>query len=300
MCEICSVIGRSVIVPRAGPKLEEWIDYESDFKKQPIVARIRKNISYYLGNAEQTFKLSEAATKLFNRDYEGKKQIFVPEIFLTKHPGMIFTEKTVLDEKLTNPNLTKEEVGKLRCQANTVSGESLEKNVFDSLKEYFNNHSDQEVLVLHGYEVMELDTLKSLDRCGKMRQQIQKKEKDFIIINKTLGYILAIEAKTTLDPKSIKKSRIQLENTKSLLEKWFGADLKHSWHFFSAIYCEKGDKYSKLCGKCNWDYIFTGSKDLLAKLENIQSICESSKKVSLHGGTISTNNELNLLFSATI
>ena len=163
MCQLCKIVGKSEITPRPGLKLEDWIDFELDDNRQPIRDRIRKNISYHLGNAEQTFKLSEAASKLFKRDYEGKGQIFVPETFLTKSPKMIFTEKSILEEKLQNPILSEKEAGKWRAHERTVSGESLEKNLYHGLKEYFYNHKDQEVLVLHGNEIMELDTLERID-----------------------------------------------------------------------------------------------------------------------------------------
>ena len=156
----------------------------------------------------------------------------------------------------------------------------MEKNVFTGLKEYFDTYSDQEVLVLHGYEVMDLDSLERRDRFGKLKRSAQKEEKDFIVINLTYGYILTIEAKSTLDSKSIKKAKKQLENTKNLMKKWFGADLKKEWLFFSAIYCEKGDKYAKLCNNCDWRFIFTGLKDLLEKLENLHKIILSPKQVS--------------------
>ena len=156
----------------------------------------------------------------------------------------------------------------------------MEKNVFTGLKEYFDTYSDQEVLVLHGYEVMDLDSLERRDRFGKLKRSAQKEEKDFIVINLTYGYILTIEAKSTLDSKSIKKAKKQLENTKKLMKKWFGADLNKEWLFFSAIYCEKGDKYAKLCNNCDWRFIFTGLKDLLEKLENLHKIILSPKQVS--------------------
>ena len=70
MCQLCSVIGKSKITRRQGIPLEEWIDCELDENSQPIQNRIRKNISYHLGNAVQTFKLSEAADRLLNRDYK--------------------------------------------------------------------------------------------------------------------------------------------------------------------------------------------------------------------------------------
>ena len=57
MCEICDVLGKSVITPRAGISLEKWIDCELDENQKPIFDRIRKNISYHLGNAVETIKL---------------------------------------------------------------------------------------------------------------------------------------------------------------------------------------------------------------------------------------------------
>ena len=106
MCEICSVIGQSKLIPEAGIRLEEWIDCEINENQVPIFERIRKNIAYYLGNNEQTTKLSEATDKLFDRDYRGKKQIFVPDIFITKDPSMLFLGGSELEKSLLNPDLT--------------------------------------------------------------------------------------------------------------------------------------------------------------------------------------------------
>ena len=83
---------------------------------------------------------------------------------------------------------------------------SLEKNIYDSLTEYFTKHKDQEVLVLHGFEIMDLDTLERKDRFGNMKKVISKQEKDVIVINLTFRYILTIEAKTTLDGKLSKSA----------------------------------------------------------------------------------------------
>ena len=158
-----------------------------------------------------------------------------------------------------------------------IEGEFLEKNVFDTLKEYFSLHSNQQVLILHGYEVMDLETLQ--DKKGK--KQIHHWEKDFIVINVTYGYVLAIEAKKTLDNKSMISAREQLENTKRLLEKWFGADLKKEWSFFSAVYCEKGDKYKNCCDGCDQDFLYAGPEDLLTKLERLHANLPKQTKVQL-------------------
>ena len=125
MCQLCSVLGSSKFTARKGIPLADWIDCELDENRQPILDRIQKNVSYHLGNAVQSFKLSEAADRLFNRDYKGKKQIFVPDIFITKSPAMIFKEKEELEKILSHPqnDLSQKEKGKWRCRLNTIEGE---------------------------------------------------------------------------------------------------------------------------------------------------------------------------------
>ena len=124
MCKLCSVLGRSKLTAKKGIPLEDWIDCELDENSQPVFDRIQKNVSYHLGNAVQSFKLSEAADKLFNRDYTGKKQIFVPDIFITKSPAIIFKEKEELEKILSHPqnDLSQKEAGKWRCRFNTIEG----------------------------------------------------------------------------------------------------------------------------------------------------------------------------------
>ena len=138
VCNYCEFLGKSEITPKEGLKLSEWIDCEFDDDKQPIRDRIRNNISFHLGNNEKTSKLSEAASKLFQRDYRDMKQIFVPEIFLTKHPKMISAEE--LDKQLENLSVKPKDAEKWRQLKNTYLGEPLEKNLYEGLKKYFNNH----------------------------------------------------------------------------------------------------------------------------------------------------------------
>ena len=274
MCEICGVIGKSEITPQAGVRLEEWVD---DFDHEsPIRDRIRKNITYYLGNGVKTRLLSEAAERLFNRDYKNKKQIIVPEFFISKNPAMLFTEKEELEKRLENPNLSTQDKLKWKSRLKTISGEPSEKNLYDCLRNYFANN-DQTILVLHGYKIMSLKML--LDKKGK--EYIGNWEKDCVIINLTYGYILTIEAKNTLSPADIKDAKKQLLNTKEMLEKWFGANLKQKWNFFSAIYCEKGDQYNNLCKECNFDFVFAGAKDFISKLEKLHKVPKQPEEQDL-------------------
>ena len=86
MCFICPVIGLHEPKLRPGePKLKDWIDDEEDETRKSIWNKIRKNMyKYYLGNNVEFASFRKAAEFLFNRDYKDKKQIFVPEVFLTK------------------------------------------------------------------------------------------------------------------------------------------------------------------------------------------------------------------------
>ena len=242
------------------------IDCEFDENRQPILDRIRKNITYYLGNAVEFHLLSKAAETLFNRDYKDKKQIFVPECFISKNPEILFYEKEELEKLLktmSDDDMSKAEKGKMRCRIKTMEGEALEKNVYDTLKSYFQRHSGQHVLVIHGYEIMDL----SMPEGGK--KVIQHWEKDFIVINATYGYVLNIEAKKTLNGKSMKLAKEQIEGTKRLLEEWFGADLVAGWVFIGAVYCERD--LNNCCQSCDMNYVFGGPEDMVEKLERLHN-----------------------------
>ena len=128
---------------------------------------------------------------------------------------------------------------------------------------------EQQVLVLHGHDLMDLEM--KTDKIGNLN--IANSEKDFILINATYGYIMNIEAKATLDNKAIKDVKNQLEGTKKLFEKWFGADIVSNWKFYSAIYCQKPPskkiKSKYLCPNVDMDFIFTSCDDLVSKLQKI-------------------------------
>ena len=90
---------------------------------------------------------------------------------------------------------------------------------------------------------------------------------------------MTIEAKKTMNTKSMKEAKKQIEKTKEFLIKWFGADLEQSWNFFSAIYCEKEDKHDKLNKACHSDFVFQSPDDLMEKLTKLHQknlkVCKS-------------------------
>ena len=84
--------------------------------------------------------------------------------------------------------------------------------MYDSLNTYFKeSYPDQEIIVLHGYEIADLDKLVGNEK------DVAHWEKDFIIINKTYGYILNIEAKSSLNGRSLNDAKRQLENNRKVV-----------------------------------------------------------------------------------
>ena len=104
------------------------------------------------------------------------------------------------------------------------------------------------------------------------------RKKDFIIVNKTLGYIMNIEAKKTPTTNKLNSAREQLEGTKELIEEWFGGTgiLKHFEYitiFFTTQQLPKdhwveGHDIFWICGSCQ-------VKDKLDKIHN--SLTKNSK-----------------------
>ena len=92
-----------------------------------------------------------------------------------------------------------------------------------------------------------------------------------IVINGNYGYVMNIEAKRTLNGKSVKEARDQLENTKKMITKYFGSHLNGKWKFYSAVYCEKVGPYKKLCKECDLNFVFSGPKDLVEKMDKLHS-----------------------------
>ena len=130
-------------------KLEEIINEE-------ILEKIKQNTTFRLGNAIEKNDLEEAIEELFNRDYKDKKQIFVPEYFLAETPYDWKTFVELLEAIKNDQNFSNEEKEYWESKRENIRREALERNVYDSLKNFFYDNKDQEVLVLHGYELMDL------------------------------------------------------------------------------------------------------------------------------------------------
>ena len=181
----------------SGNKTKLPIDQVED----EILARIKKNIKFCLGHAVETNKLKDAMNKLFIRDYQDKKQIFVPQFFLPDHLNSI---------------------------KDNIASKAAEKNVYWTLQNFFKNCEDQEVLVLNRHDLVYSKFPLIVDKDDYIKS-------DFIIVNKTHLYIFIIAVCTTND---LSKAIKQLQETKKLLKSRYGAYLE-KWRFKSTIYWER-------------------------------------------------------------
>ena len=111
---------------------------------------------------------------------------------------------------------------KLKSTINNVRGDILEKEFYEEIKSYVQNYNE-DVLVIHSHKLLSLD-------------EKDHKEKDFLVINLSFGYILNIEVKCSASGSNLNKALDQISSTKEELEKWFG--LAKRWKFYGAIGCE--------------------------------------------------------------
>ena len=111
---------------------------------------------------------------------------------------------------------------KLKSTIPNVHGDILEKEFYEAIKTYVQHHNE-DVLVIHSHKLL------SLDEKGH-------KEKDFLLINLSFGYILNIEVKWSASGSNLIKALDQICSTKEEFEKWFG--LAGKWKFYGAIGCK--------------------------------------------------------------
>ena len=145
--------------------------------KQKILKPIVKNQKKYnLGSNNYMSDVSEAAEFLLKRDYpriakitenhDGHSgQMFVPQSWLSKVPTVVNTKDF---GKKKEQYVEKDWIEDNR----KLQGELPEKELYEELREYFRKRKSEEVVVLHGSELLVLDLEK--------RKENDKWEKDFI------------------------------------------------------------------------------------------------------------------------
>ena len=217
-------------------------------------------------------KATKAAEALLKRDFypifDLKSQVnfpskgyfaSVPSSFLSKSQVSQVLDTTNVSAFIEThgPDLSPKEKSKWETNQSFVKGYSTEKVCYEALKEYFET-KEEWILMLHGANIMNFDF--NLD--------LRLKEKDFIIINGTKGYILLLEAKHSLQGSNRKSSIDQLKDAKTKIQNWFGADLGSSWITIGMVYSQKGNCVQDFCDDCQ-RFLICGQDDIKTKLDQL-------------------------------
>ena len=120
--------------------------------------------------------------------------------------------------------------------AGTLQGDVAERNVFKALQEYFDEVKDA-CLILHSHSFLYNQNFK---------------EKDFIILNLTKGYIMVIEVKASF--KYFAKAKVQLKDSKERVQAVFNSveNMSDEWQYIGLCYIDAGD-----CGSIS-DFVING------------------------------------------
>ena len=251
-----------------------------------IAEKVLENFELILGGGQVIDDLIKAVESVGNRDYpqlnlEKIPTIFVPNIFLTKHPEVLdytlYVQqlqelKETIDEiearKLKKDqrtrDLTEEElelVEQLKKVDNLkhIIGEHAEKQVYNFLKTCI---EDEEAVVINNFKIM---NLKDLDDIA------EDFEKDFVILNLTRRFIMTLEVKANCNEDSLRSAKNQTNACKRLISKWVEGVLteENGWSFYSAVhYQNKPENYS-FCDKCSKFVIF--GEEFLQKFPDIMT-----------------------------
>ena len=143
-------------------------------------------------------------------------------------------------------SLPKPQAAKLKSSINNVRGDLLEKQFYESIKSYFETQNEN-VLVIHSHKLLGL-------------KSNAQKEKDFIVVNLSFGYILNIEVKCSASGSNLNKALEQIKSTKEELGNWFG--LAGRWKFYGAIGCESHNQKGQCKERHCAPFIIEGAENV--------------------------------------
>ena len=138
-----------------------------------------------------------------------------------------------------------------------IMGEYTEREILHVIKEYYKNNGE-DVFILSNQDLHDLRT----DVFS---------EKDIILVNRSRGYFLALEAKATLNGAQAREASRQLQHTTEALECSYGTKLTQKWNLVRIIYSSKRG-VAKICNFCN-DFVICKSdnRNIMERLDNILS-----------------------------
>ena len=247
---------------------------------------IKEKLIVLLGHGKIATTLKEALAALMLRNYpevrdftdESEFVIFIPDYYLNsikvadyvdptkgeeyekhcKKAAKLYPERKIKSKLKKVKNF--ETLGKSFFEGRKIAyfGEEPEKDLYYALKKRYERNNEK-VVVFHALELMKFDT-----------ENTNFDERDFILINATHGYVMAIEAKKNLTEKKDSKEKDnlvralnQLERTMEDLQTFFKSGfleeeedlLSSNWIFVPMIYTSNLDL--SLC-QSDLDHVIEG------------------------------------------
>jgi len=196
--------------------------------------------------------------------------VFMPETHLPTVPRVVDMQKYEERKKsldalaIENPKVLEELDMKPGppVELTLAKGDLAEKELVESLKEYFASSPDKEVVVYQGPQIRKPGG-------GKGKKQ----ENDVVIISKRTKTVSVIESKTNLNGKTGADAAKQIKTLKEILIDYFAPDLA-DWCFVGMIYTNVIHRKLQICSDCS-PFIINGPKEVTKKLDNIEALLTS-------------------------
>merc|ERR1711860_438006 len=218
------------------------------------------NFSIELIEVMSDKEVIRAINELFERDQDLLKRLLNGEITVEDFGILLFPEIFLSKVQLAL-NLDLEEWNRKKKAAiqkdiphpkiddGNLAGDFWERYLYNALKKYFENTKDA-CFIIHGHSFLHQDNLK---------------EKDFIILNLSKGYIMNIEAKTS--HQQFNSAKEQINDCKNRIQAVFNGieGMSSLWKFVGV--CFIGDGGNDTFGK---DFVINGNEDVATKLNKIE------------------------------
>ena len=241
---------------------------------------------FKMGRGQETWDVVEAANILLKRELpevdENKNgqsgKHVVPPFFISECVSAV--DYAEYENKLGEGKRgwTPQEM-KLRGFSNLKVGEPTEKKVYEKIKEFIGNSSD-EVILFHGAKLV-LSTQKEVQ--GAYSNLTDVAEKDFVLINKTLQYVLSLEVKKDLHKTSVRDAMNQTTGIQEELEQFFVKELNKDWKMVKMVYGDTKSTDKKkgfsVCTPCD-DYVVVGEENIIPKLGRLNDSMKANQPAS--------------------
>ena len=248
--QLCDIFSQSNLKPKNNSDTQELSNY---FKNNNEVLKNVQQLSTR-ATSENISEILEECINYYFPEYQEESSIemkskFIPAEFQSKNPRNVDPVRTrELKESAENePNFPISEKKIVVGQNRSHVGDSFEQKIYDELKKYFKENTEEIAVVFHSYKP------KVLRETEKQQNTLPEEEYDFLILNYSMSYILFMEAKTTIGKgNSIEKLSQQLMGSRENFETWIPKVIAESWSLISLGICNQVeiDGGKKLCDEC--------------------------------------------------